>query len=279
MIIKVTMLFNQPSAISSPTAPVHRLGGWSESVYYDGPGGADLFTRVTGAGLGFGSSLCSARARLLPVGASITGQRYQLVDPTGRTQTGGVVFPGSSGQRSDVPQMALLCSLNVVGYEKVRRLTLRGIPDANVNEGEYSPQGDFNSWVQFYFTILSAFSTRINAEGRPVPLMNISALGIVSLGVQRSGTLAIGNSVRIINTHPTSGYPVTGVYTVNQLGPLDNQFGVSAWGHGISLGGSVSKQSIRYALTTDVGAVVSRVVVRKVGRPFVQYVGRRSNRR
>jgi hypothetical protein len=280
VIVKVTLLMQATTALSRPNFPLHRVGGWSESYYYDGPGGTDLFARVTGQGLRRGStSLCDARARLLAGGAAIVGQRYQFVDPVGRTQTGAAQFPGWAGVLNDIPQMALLCKIATVNGLKQRLLILRGIPDSLVVEGEYNPVPIYDLALDRFFRVLAAFSMKQNSAGRPVTVNNITSEGLVTLRVPRSTTLEVGMTIIITDAQPAAGRPVTGAFVVESLGPLANQFKLVGWPYGAATGGTAQRRTYVYPLFDNESASVSRIISRKVGRPSVGYVGRHSNRR
>lgn len=279
MIVKVSILMQATTALSRPNFPLHRVGGWSESYYYDGPGGSDLFARVTGQGLRRGStSLCAARARLLAGGAAIVGQRYQFVNPVGRTQTGAEAFPGFAGVLNDIPQMALLCKIATVNGLKQRLLILRGIPDAVVVEGEYSPAPIYEQALDMFFRVLAAFSMKQNTAGGPVLINNIDVNGLVTLRNPRSTTLEVGMIIIVTESQPAAGRPVSGPFVVESLGPGNNQFKLTGWPYGVSTGGTAARRLYAYPTFDYNSASVSRIISRKVGRPFVGYVGRHSSR-
>ena len=287
MIVKCTLLFQQASGQFSfgvigegfPQTD-HRVAGWSESYYYDGPGGADLFARVTGQGLGAGStSLCEARARLLPVQSGIVGQRYQQLDPKGRSQSGASRFPGSSGILNDVPQMALLCKIPTSDGLRIRQLVLRGIPDARVVNGEYQASQQFRADLQNFFNVLSGFSMRSLGLG----LTNSKTGSIDASGLFTSSfdlpVYAVGDRIRFENFQNATGQRFFGNSTVKSVGPGPNQLVVQNWTLGALTGGRIFRYDPSYPFLDGSLASISRIVVRKVGRPFDQYRGRSSNRR
>src|SRR4051812_2176397 len=99
---KYTAIF-ELSTNNSNTAQGHRVGGWSETVYYNGSVNAVNIAQFT--------NLCQRRARFLPASAAVVGQRYQNIDPVGGASTGSVRFPGNANYGNDVPQMSLLCRI------------------------------------------------------------------------------------------------------------------------------------------------------------------------
>src|SRR5262249_46844528 len=96
MKVKVSMLFSLTTG-GGPGQNLQRVGGWSESVYWEGLTidalKAALFAPAAG-GVGGVQPLCPTRASLLPTSAQLVGQRLQQVDPPGPTTSLGNLFPG-----------------------------------------------------------------------------------------------------------------------------------------------------------------------------------------
>jgi hypothetical protein len=254
-----------------------RIAGWSESYYTENVSFADLLLRVTGTG-GAANSLCSARAALLPLSAAIVGQRYQELSPVGPSTTATELFRGVSGQLTDIPQMALLCKVPTSNALKFRRLILRGIPDDIVIQGEYAPTRTFSDALDFFFLILGAFKMRINTTGRPVVVNSISAINVVTLKDIRPAGLLAGMYVTFAGVQPATGRPVGGTFRVDALGGVNNTFTITGWDKGASTGGSMTFVTETFPSLVALGSSVSRIITRKVGRPFGGYVGRASRR-
>lgn len=264
--MKCTMVFSLTTALSDPNAPIHRTGGWTENHFVDN----NDFSLVR---LLF-QGLCETRAQLLPTGASITGQRYQRVSPVGASQSTAVVYPGASGLQTDVPQMALLCRVPTVNARNVSRLTIRGIPDARVVQGEYSPSYAFNTSLRRFFTQLSQFMM----EGRDLSQTAVQILFIQANGnfrtIQPHG-LAVNNQVQVIRSqNETTKLYAGGKFVVTAV--TDNWAGtLNGWTGGDCRGGTIRIAANAFYQLNGAAAEVSRVVVRKVGRPSVGYRGRR----
>lgn len=264
--MKCTMVFSLTTALSNANAPVHRTGGWSESHFIDNASFTQVRTLF--------EALCQERALLLPTGASITGQRYQLINPIGASQSQATLFPGASGLQTDVPQMALLCRVPTIGARNISRLTLRGIPDQRVVEGEYSPSQGFNTALRRFFTQLSSF----RMEGRDLAAENVPTLRIFANGVYRTqdpNAFAVNSVVRVMRAvRDVDGRTVSGTFVVQTV--VDTRNGtLFDWTGGDTRGGTMRLNGIAYPQLDGANAAVSRVVVKKVGRPSAGYRGRR----
>lgn len=279
MLAKVTLLMQLSTNTTNPLLPGRRIGGWSESYYWEGANMADLISLVNDVSFDFGPSLSSARAAILPKAASVVGQRIQLINPTGPSQSLNEQFPGNPAWPCDIPQMALLCKAPAVTGNHIRQLILRGIPDQMVIEGEYAPTPGFSNRLQEFFNVLGLFSFR----GRTTPtgaqpIMNISAAGVVASGVPI--TVRVGDIVTITNANVLPpGTFVNGLFRVTAITPTLQQFTLANWTAGIAgSAGTSNSRGIVYPRINAARITIGRIIVRKVGRPFVGYRGRRSNR-
>jgi hypothetical protein len=277
MTIKCTMFFVQNTAVSSPNAPIHRQGGWTESWYYPG-------VSVPAARAAFGDAssvpnLCSARAAMLPLGASIVAQRYQVVAPTvSPAQLTSFNYTSPGGVEGDYPQGALLCRVPALGASNVRRAILRGLPDSVVTEGEYTPSFGFGISLAGFFGALQPFAFRGRDLSQPVlKIINVTAAGVVT--TETNITLTVGQMVRVLKTQTSAGSLKGGRFQVSAVGPGSNVFTLLNWALGATTGGSVRPDLVVYPMIDSGNISVSRVVTRRVGRPFVTFRGRRSTRR
>jgi len=276
MPFKATMLFQQGTgqAAGGATAVSH-LGGWSESVYFFSDDIAALRNRLYTSGA-WGPGLCPARAALLAASGSIVGVRIQKVFPkSGRSQTAKVGFPGVTGNLTDVPQMALNCTIGALTAINVRRFCIRGIPDSMVVRGEYSPSFAFISAITSYFIALGNFNfPGLDQTENVYDVLTVNAAGIVTTSV--ANNWAIGNRIHFSSIKKTSGTLIATDQQVLALGPGLNQVTLSAWPYGDCTGGKAQRITINLYLMDTSQANVDRASVRKVGRPFDQYRGRRS---
>lgn len=281
MIIKGTQIFTHTSRVSDPASPIHRIGGWTESYYWEGATIEQFRNEFLGGpnpagGVWLGLSLL--RARLLPTGANIVGQRYQQVNPVGPSQSLGRLFAGSAGILNDVPQMTLLCDAPGVGVKNVRRLFLRGMPDVRVTEGEFDAPAGYISALQDFFDFLAKFSFRARDLNQPqIPVVSITSGGVVT---SSAAVPFLQNSfVQIGRAKTATGGNVTGVFQVDSVGPGFGVFQLKNWTLGSTTGGYARGYAIIYPKFDAPSVHFNRIVVKKIGRPFTQYRGRRSKRR
>jgi hypothetical protein len=277
MSVKLTMLFQLTTNISHPLSPNRRIGGWSESWYFPGQDAAAARAAALN-GVGNIPSIMSTRAGFLPNGAAIIGARFQVVDPRGPSQSIGVSLPGTYNVESDVPQMALLVRIPGVGVNNVRTTILRGLPDDRVREGELFATQAFAVAIGAWVTSLPPWRFRGRDLSQPtIKMISISSTGVVATETPHG--YGMGDMVRISRTVLSSGDFGGGRFQVSVLGPGALTFTVLNWDQGLGLGGSVRKDGIIYPQPDISNLSFQRVVVRKVGRPFVGYRGRRSRRR
>lgn len=275
MAIKVTLLFQLATNVDYPTVKDHRIAGWSETWYQ--PGGtipqalALLINPQTTSPL---VPLALARAALLPQGAAIVGARFQTVNPPGPSQSIALSLPGSAGQ-ADVPQMALLMSAAGIGLGNIRHFTLRGIPDAVVTEGEQNINGVNNFPFQTFVKSLAGWYF----QGRDLSQPRVKILIGTSQGNFTTETpplFAPNTMIRMARLQVVgSNKSIGGRFQVNSVGP-GNVFTVNGWSGQLTAGGSARGDGQVYPQVDVNNVFPTRIVVRKVGRPFGQYRGRRS---
>ncbi len=280
MPFKVTLLFQQGTgaAAGQPTLASH-IGGWSESVYTSNPSITAVRTAILGDPV-LGGGLAPLRAQLLPASGSVVGYRIAQVLPrVGKAQTQSVVFPGSPSRETDVPQMALQCSINSASTNNVRRFSIRGVPDDQVIDGEFAPDAGYQTRLSFYATELSNW--QFLGQDLTVPFLPVTSIDVTGLVIMAAppgylvGDTVQFRNVRIQATGQLVSFkakvtvaPIGGVtFTITPPPLLAMAFG--------------EVRKVAFALFTMDGNSfqVARVAVRKVGRPFGQYRGRRSRRR
>lgn len=281
MNFKVTMLMQQGTGIAAgdPTATNEHIGGWSESLYLTATDPGQALSVVRFGAVSF-PSILSQRALLLANSGIVIGFRIQQVMPkSGRAQTGVVNYNGIAGP-TDVPQMALLVTMGAINALNIRHFSIRGIPDAMVVNGEYSPSASFTSALASYFANLG---TNYSFVGQDLTqaladIVTIKAATGVLTTTANMGSWTVGDTIQIFKTK----FDVTAqsvsfkakILTVNTL----TNFNITP-APLLDCSGGTARKVLPVVLNMDGNGQVSRVGVRKVGRPFGQYVGRRSKKR
>lgn len=271
MYVKCTMLIQCVTQYGLD-AVAKRIAGWSES-YYTAPGSSMTQT------ISYFRSLCQDRARLLPEGAEIVGQRYQQVDPVGSSQTGSEVFPGAAGLAQDYPGLAMFFRVPAVATRNISPLSLRGLPDARVVRGEYYS-------AQTYDRAIAAFLGRLNNsvwrfKGRDLsqtafPLVSIADNGTFT--TEENHTLNAGDMVRVLRANEDDGDQVGGRFKI--IAPVTATSGVLYnYNLGAVKGGKIRKDGVVYPQYGPMVNPIPRIVSRKVGRPFTGFRGRASKKR
>jgi hypothetical protein len=257
MIVKCTAIFNQVSARN-------RVGGWSESWCINA-------NSISAAQDDF-RSWCYGRAVLLSGAGKIIGQRFSDTAVPGVSIATAVNYPGAARVIPDIPQMALEVVARAAGGS-FRIALLRGIPDAKVYDGEYLPTQPFNNAVMSLFTqVMNRWGwVGIDKTNAMRDVSAISSGGAVTT-VQ---TLALtpGDHVQFYRTRDILSNSIKGSYLVTAV--ADNlHFTVGSYANAAAVRGRVRK--LAKAFIVPVNYSIVKIVVRKVGRPFGGYVGRRS---
>jgi len=281
MPFKVTLLLQDSTGITSTGTVLasQHIGGWSESYYSSVGSITQLRSRLITAG-SWGIGLLPARAALLPSTGQIVGYRIATVFPrSGRTQTASAAWPGQFAANTDVPQMAVMCTAQSTTTSNIRRFALRGIPDFQVTYGEYTPSVTYQAAMTAFLNELSAWQfVGQDFAVTNFPIVNVTAGGVVT--VAGSMTFAVGDAVQILSTVlDASGRKFTFKTKVTVGVTAGNQVTVANWPLLPSTGGIF--RFLNYLLFNIDGAnaTADRAAVRKVGRPFGQYRGRRSKRK
>ncbi len=276
MTAKITQLFEHTTQDAALNG--RRASGWSESWYYDGViGDATLNTRI--------NRLCVRRAALLPASARIVGIRQGQVNPTSGSQSKDVVYPGVANSVQDLPQLALQFTMRSTAGFNQRNVELRGVPDNVVVRGEYVSLADYQTSLRAYFDSLRNDGWLMRAIDRTVLRVNIitiTAEGVLT--TQENHGLLAGNKISVMSTidddegdkwsFEATCLTPTNATTVPLLLPYDFRgFGYHK--------GKIRKLGIDYVGVTisDDEILTPKAVMRKAGRPFAQFHGRRTARR
>lgn len=214
----------------------------------------------------------------MPTYSQIVGIRRQQVDPIGSASTVNVNYPGNVQVQyaADIPQAALLVSIPATGVRNVRRYRITALVDDDVVRGEFQPQGGMALYNAFYRE-LNGWLMRGKDASQPFKnIATIDAGGNVAMTEDLPITAA--DSVFLRGVMLSSGKKLSGKFPLDGVTSL-RAFKLRGWTQGAATLGSAQKIVIIYpAMNTSVIAG-ERIVVRKVGRPFQGYRGRRSKRR
>jgi len=266
-VVRFTMLFHHESSTTSLSdAPPVRVGGWSESFYYE-----DSTTNPTQV-----RSMQLKRAALLPNRASIIGQRYQF--PDGSSRTANEIFAGTSGESVDVPQMALLCNAKNLTFASTRRFYIRGLPDAWVQNGELVNDIAVRNRFNQYFFWLRYFSWRARNKSAAVADI-VSILGNGAFVLASDLTFLPGQQFRIRRAVDQYGRSINGVFRVATR-TNDREGTLQGWTVSVvDNRGKVQLTAYQQVPFVPGQVYISRVGVKKVGRSFFQYRGRAGKRK
>lgn len=284
MATKVVILFQSatdPPATGAPNigyVPRVHTGGWSELLWHASDDPSVVINCLTGVRNAVPPLLLS-RANCLPVKDSIIGVRL-YAGSTGRGQSFAFAYPG--GYLADeIPQMGLLIKCGSVGLLNSRRWIIRGIPDDSVVGGEFAPTPNFIYQIGQLFLAYSNFGFYGNDLTLPVAkLSGVDAGGNATVINPTPQPFMLNDRVHISRAVDV----ITGLFKqatgfVKAVVP-PNVFQIDSWTGNAANGGKATKILPKiFCPINSTTCAVSRVVVRKVGRPFEQYRGRRSRRR
>lgn len=258
--------------VNAQTAIPH-TGGWSESHWRN-----DLIPFVHPNV----TRLLQGRAGALPKQASIVGLRICNYTVSGNRLLPGAtsitkfLMPGA-GYDCDVPQMGLEMGASTNGQNS-NRFTLRAIPDAMVVFGEYSPTPEFSRAINEICQNLSGNGWCI--QGRVLSNLTYRVVGVTALGVATlngAPAVAVGDYMRTLRIRDVDGFSIEGAFYVSAV--AGNTVTLMGWPADTVVQGSGFMRKDEVNLFPISSVVPSRVVVRKVGRPFEQYRGKRSRKK
>jgi hypothetical protein len=268
------MLFQLTTAPTQATKAIAHTAGWSESHWrqtllaQDSP----ALTR-----------LLRSRASCLPKQGAMIGLRIGNFTIAGnrllpgQTSIRKFLKPGPATFNCDVPQMALELGGATSGLNS-SKFSVRGMPDNQVVNGEYAPQDAWDQYLQEYMNALTADGWQMIGRvlSNPTYAINgISTTGVCTLKVLVP--FVNGTQIRLLRVRDENGFPISGVFNASQV--AGSTFVLDNWVQGTVVKGTGSVRVDAIDLFTFTDMEVSRVVTRKVGRPFEQYRGKRSKRR
>lgn len=266
--IKGTMLFQLVTNVSGGSQGGPHIAGWSESWYSDGSI-ADTRRSMT--------ELCRTRAGLLPGSAVIVGQRYQVIN--GPSSSTAIRFPGAAARSNDVPQAALLCTATVGARPNVRRFSLRGFPDVWIEEGELKPAAPFPAKWEEFEGALGAGPWGFVMRDLTIAAVRVASVNAGALVLQADLVANVFDYIRLNDIYDQFRVLRSGLYQITAK--TDNKnYTIRDWPAGsiVTGNGFARKEEIIFD-GVNLNIEYSRIVVRKVGRPFEQYRGRGAKRR
>lgn len=287
---RLTLFVSVTTDPGDRSAAAPHSGGWTESWYCQKDGFQDV---------SFFQSWGNSRASILAGEATVTGYRQQAFTISGnRLLPGGAAsgplnVPGSYPKDLDVPQAALMVNFSLAGQPQQIRHRLAAIPDSQVTMGEYQPDQVFKGMMTKYINaalqgfglgaVLGAVVHDLNQQDvRVVSIIPVAGTPTATLVTSAATGTQPGGWIRLHRVRDDNGNPISGAFVVQATQPT--QGGMQSY----TLGGYTTSQSVTTAnglarndlLITSpiVAGTVNRIVVRRIGRPFVQYRGRRSAR-
>lgn len=269
---RISYLFALTTAPTDREAASAHSAGWSESWWRAGTINSDA-PEIR--------ALAQRRAILLPAQGSIIG--FRLANYTlsgnkivpGGTKTGKFQYPGAQAMSTDLPQVALEMSGLTAGGPNTSRFTLRGIPDSQMLFGEFQPNSAFRSQLTRFENTLISDGWGFLGRDLTSPVAQVQSIAAGVLTTNAGMGVAVGDYVRLLRVFDTSGKSVQGSFRVTAVAG-GNQYTLAGIGNGVTVlnSGNARKDLVSIFTFRDVNA--SRAVVRKVGRPFESYRGRRS---
>lgn len=271
MPLRVSLKFQATTAPVNRNAAAARTGGWSENFWTAGPR-TDLVTDIR--------AVAQARARLLPVQASIIGYEIQAFDIQGNKLLPGgsssakLLYPGNASFTADVLQAALEVTASYTGFQNVFRHTLRGFPDELVENGEYTGASDARV-MTFMGTL-----TRFGGVYRDLNQQAFRVLGIAAgvITLLNPAGLAVNDFLILRRVKDINGKPVSGSFRITAI--AGSAFTVALLDPTIvAQTGGTARKDLLISIYDPQLPSIGPIRVKKVGNPSDRYRGRRSKRR
>jgi len=272
---RLTNIFMATTAPTNLATARAHTAGWSESFW----------TSLNQAGFNAPWTVQQQRrAVMLPPTAAIVGYRIQEYTISGNkllpggTSAGRQNLPGSGTLTIDLPQVALQANCASRLTPNSSRLVLRGMPDSIMVGGEYQPTATFQAAFTNFANSMSGLN--FGFIGRDLAQASVRVLSIagnvITVDAIPATGLVVGDFVRLNRVYGELGNPVKGSFRVTAIaGQTVTVAGLVATVTKPS--GTIRRDQLTYL---NYGQILPiRAVVKKVGRPFEQYRGRRSKSR
>lgn len=272
---KISILIGFSTAPSNRAVASIHSGGWSESFWFNGA--ASLITIKM-------PLILNDRARMLGGSASVVGYRIQAYTITGNklipngSTSVHATYPGNNNLTMDVPQAALDLSGLVAGAVNSNRLVLRGVPDEAITFGEYNGSQPFAGGLANYTGDIVNMPAGFVGRDLSQPSSRIHAInaGVVTLQANVGG-VAGTDWLRLHRCYDINGNPVKGAYLITAI--AGNAYTLQNLPAQVVLEPSGTARIDKLVFLTLTSLNTGRALVKKVGRPFEQYRGRRSHAR
>jgi len=266
-VIKCTAVFQMTTGVGNEANVNQRTGGWSESFYFEGT------MEQAKSEFHETNSWCGARAACLPKGASIIGQRYQIVDttPIGKVLPFAKLFPGESDLQSDTPWQSLLIRCPATNAAYSRGYIMRCLPDFMVVTGEFMPNPSYQKAVAKLIRYLKGFRIKVIDKSKTnFNVGTVSAAGLVTTGGPH--TIPAGGLCHITRTYDTSRRVHSGTFPVVSV--TGTTLTIGGWVGGDTRLGKVRELAYIYPTIDETASSIEKVITRKVGRPSSAFRGR-----
>jgi hypothetical protein len=280
--VKMTMIFAVTTQPVNPNAASAHSGGWTESFWTSGNSYISLADQ---------DLLLAARAPLLPKQASIVGIRQGLYTisqnkllPQG-TSGRKILRPGNSLYNVNLPQDSLELSGTSQTSINSNRFRLGCLPDEVTAQGEYSPTPAFTLSLTSYTGRLALGGQAWSFVGRVLSNPSARVLSITP-GLGGTATIVVSANinptagvsyVRLHRVYDENNNPIKGTFLVASI-TNPTTYVISGYGTQTVTDPSGTTRLDQVALYQFSEVVVSRAVVKKIGRPSSSYRGRQSNR-
>lgn len=279
MPVRISLLFAVTTQVKNPTAAVAHSGGWSESFYLGGASFADVSVFQNWA---------LARSALLSGLASVIGFRQQLVTIQGNkllpggTGAGSFFYPGNYVGDLNAPQDSLQLNFTVNSQPGSLRHRIAAVPDSVISGGEYNGDPVYQGYIINYTgkVIALGFGAITRDLNKADATVRSIAGGVITTNTSTGA--ALGQYIRLRRVKDANGIPVEGTFLVTAI--VNNADGSVAYTvfdpptQVVSTPNGTARLDV-LVFNAVSGGQVARLVVRKIGRPFSGYRGRRSKRR
>lgn len=259
--MKFSLIFRYTTISNKPAS-------WSETWYYDGS---------VAQALSAADATAKRRSAIMTRPTVIVAARIQQIGS--RATIFKMDYPGVVATNQDIPQMALNVRVSGSAFINTKTFQLRGLPDANVDGGDYVPTAAFNTGLRNFCGSLSSNAVRFRGENLANPQVKI--LGITNAGVMTlAGDLVYneGDTLTLLRVKNTQGRNVSGKYYVS-VKTSARICTLAAWtGDVVTNKGAARKFEYVYPIVQADSLVIGDVTTRKVGRPFGLYRGRATTR-
>lgn len=269
---KIVMLINGLTEKAPPDPQLGYAGsfhafGVTESFWLNLTNFATITNRV--------HEICLARAGLLPLNCEIVAARV-YTDGVGTSRLIPLGYRGDTGVLN-LAGDAILCQTQTSGVLFQRKFWIHCVPDEQVQNGEWQPTANYKQRTIAYLNKLIAYAMwYAQARTNQVGIVTVTSAGLVTFG--NAHGFNVGDQVRITRVYLSSlGRFYGGTFRVATVGPLSTQLTLNGWPAYNGAGGIAFTKGTQFVGMTDVD--VLRGGIRKVGRPFTVYHGRRSKRK